>query len=58
MLMKRFGLLKGTTNQRGGGPVERYEIQIRYTNGDQIDGKFTDKLAAIKFLRGYSQVAL
>ena len=50
--------IEGYDDQRGGGPVERYEIQIRYTNGDQIDGKFTDKLAAIKFLRGYSQVAL
>ncbi len=33
--------------------IERYEIQIRYDNGDVIEGKFRDKAAAIDFLRVY-----
>jgi len=35
------------------GPFQRYEIQIRYSNGDSIDGKFVDKLGAIEFLETY-----
>lgn len=34
-------------------PVVSYEIQVRYTNGDRIDGRFFDKTAAVVFLRGY-----
>ena len=29
---------------------ERYEIQIRFTNGNEIIGKFNDKISAIEFL--------
>jgi len=32
---------------------ERYEIQIRFTNGNEITGRFTDKPSAIQFLRMY-----
>jgi len=34
-------------------PVVRYEVQIRYSNGDLIDGEFHDREGAIGFLRGY-----
>lgn len=34
-------------------PVVKYEIQIRYTNGDRIEGQFADKQAAIRFLKSY-----
>jgi hypothetical protein len=34
-------------------PVERIEIRLCYTNGDEILGTFKDKSAAIEFLRGY-----
>lgn len=34
-------------------PIERYEIQIRYNNGNLIEGKFKDKESAIEFLRMY-----
>lgn len=37
-------------------PVDRYEIQVRYNNGDAIDGKFKDKATAIDFLRSYQPV--
>ena len=34
-------------------PVICYEIQIRYNNGDRIDGRFAAKEAAIGFLESY-----
>jgi hypothetical protein len=34
-------------------PILRYEIQVRYSNGDTIEGQFGDKQAAIEFLRSY-----
>lgn len=40
----------------GGGPVERYEILIRYNNGDKIEASFKDKESAIKHLRSYQPV--
>ena len=38
------------------GPVHRYEILIRYNNGDRIEATFKDKEAAIKHLRSYQPV--
>jgi hypothetical protein len=34
-------------------PLERFEIQVRYNNGDRIEATFKDKEAAIAFLRTY-----
>lgn len=34
-------------------PIDRYEIQIRYNNGDQVCGSFGDKEGALAFLRAY-----
>jgi len=34
-------------------PVARYEVEVRYHNGDHIQGQFAGKEAAITFLRGY-----
>jgi hypothetical protein len=34
-------------------PVVRYEVEIRYNNGDDIEGRFGDKQTAIAFLRSY-----
>lgn len=31
----------------------RYEIQVRYNNGNRVDGTFGDKESAVKFLRIY-----
>lgn len=36
-------------------PVDRYEIQIRYTNGDSILACFHDKHEAVRFLRTHQQ---
>lgn len=35
-------------------PVQRYEIQVRFSNGDVIEGRFGDKQGAIAFLAGYN----
>jgi len=34
-------------------PVARYEVQVRYSNGDRVEGQFTDKQGALQFLRNY-----
>ncbi len=33
-------------------PFERYEVGVRYSNGDEIRGQFRDKATAVAFLRG------
>ena len=42
----------------GPKPVARYEVEIRYNNGDRIETQFADKEDAIDFLRGYLPEAL
>jgi len=37
---------------------ERYEIQIRFSNANEITGKFNDKASAIEFLRIYEPATL
>ena len=34
-------------------PIQRYEIRIRYNNGDSVEATFHDKRDAIAFLRTY-----
>lgn len=34
-------------------PLYKYEIEIRYSNGDKISAEFSDKPAAIRFLNQY-----
>lgn len=34
-------------------PIYKYEIQIRYSSGDKITAEFTEKGAALEFLRKY-----
>lgn len=43
-------------NEDGDGrPVDRYEVEIRYNNGDNIKGQFADKEGAIEFLQSYQR---
>jgi hypothetical protein len=37
-------------------PIERFEIQVRYNNGDIVSGSFRDKEGAIEFLKSYQPV--
>jgi hypothetical protein len=34
-------------------PLVRYEVRIRYDNGDKIEGQFLDKATTIEFLQAY-----
>jgi hypothetical protein len=38
-------------------PLKRYEIQVRYNNGNVIEGKFKDKASAVEFLQAYQPLA-
>lgn len=38
---------------RESGPLVRYEIQIRYNNGDKINAEFQEKGTTIDFLKAY-----
>jgi hypothetical protein len=42
--------------ETGQRPIQRYEIRIRYNNGDSIEATFRDKDDAITFLRTYLPV--
>ena len=37
-------------------PIERYDIEVRYNNGNRISGSFSDKAGAIEFLGGFLPV--
>jgi hypothetical protein len=39
-----------------GKPIERFEIQVKYSNGDTIEGNFREKRIAIEFLRAFEPV--
>lgn len=40
-------------DNKGSKPFERFEIDVRYSNGNVITGKFKDRDSAIEFLRAY-----
>ena len=48
--------IQGYVNDGRTKPIERYEIEVRYNNGDSIHGNFKDKEAAIAFLMTYQPV--
>ncbi|MEX2174665.1 MAG: hypothetical protein WD872_09910 [Pirellulaceae bacterium] len=48
--------VEGYEDGGGNKPLERYEIEVRYNNGDSIRGNFRDKAAAIEFLKTYQPV--
>jgi hypothetical protein len=50
--------IQGYGDPCGGEPVERYEILIRYNNGDKIEAFFRDKESAVKYLRTYQPLPL
>jgi hypothetical protein len=52
-LDEAIAFLKRYDDQNGRKPIHRYEIQIRYSNGDSIEGKFAEKEEAIEFLESY-----
>lgn len=48
-----IGFIENYDEDGSGLPVVRYEIQIRYSTGERIEGQFLDKETAIQFLRSY-----
>jgi hypothetical protein len=52
-LNQAIAFIKGYDDQHGRKPIQRYEIQIRYSNGDSIEGRFADKQEAIEFLESF-----
>ncbi len=43
---------------QGDHPVARYEVQIRYSNGDKLDGQFKDKSEAVNFLETFHEAVI
>ncbi len=39
-------------------PFHRFEVEVRYNNGNVIAGKFGEKESAIEFLRGFQPVSM
>jgi hypothetical protein len=52
-LDEAIAFVKGYENSSRSLSFQRYEIQIRYSNGDRIEGRFVDKQGAIQFLESY-----
>ena len=46
--------LESYDDESGGGAIQRYEVLIRYNNGDRIEAMFRDKESAIIHLRSYA----
>lgn len=45
--------LVGYDESGAAGPLVKYEVQIRYNNGDKIDAEFHEKGMAVDFLKAY-----
>jgi hypothetical protein len=48
-----IAFVKSHERPRHDVPIERYEIQIRYDNGNVIEGRFKDQDSAVAFLETY-----
>jgi hypothetical protein len=48
--------IEGYKESVGQHPIQRYEIRVRYNNGDSIEATFRDKADAVTFLRTYKPV--
>jgi hypothetical protein len=52
-LSQAIQFLNRYEESRTADPLVKYEVQIRYDNGDKIDAEFQDKTRAVKFLQAY-----
>lgn len=50
-------LVEGYADDGRAKPVERFDIEVRYNNGNRIAGSFVDKAGAIEFLGGFLPLA-
>jgi len=49
---KVIAFIRMLNESKPDAPFTRYEVGVRYSNGDEIRGQFKDKATAIAFLRG------
>jgi hypothetical protein len=47
-----IAFIEAFDQSRPDAPFTRYEVGVRYSNGDEIRGQFSDKTTAIAFLPG------
>jgi hypothetical protein len=52
-LEQAIAFIQSYSETDGMRPIVKYEVQVRYSNGDKIEGQFADKDSAIQFLRSY-----
>lgn len=52
-LSDAINFIKKYDEEKGNGSISRYEVEIRYSNKDEIRGIFEDKEKAIDFLSNY-----
>jgi hypothetical protein len=48
-----IALVEGYDETAPTGPLVKYEVIIRYDNGDKIEGQFGDRASTIEFLSAY-----
>ncbi len=48
-----INFIQGYADDGRSKPIDRYEIEVRYNNGDSIHGNFKDKNTAVEFLKSY-----
>lgn len=51
-IAKAIAFIEAFDESKPDTPFTRYEVGVRYSNGDEIRGQFRDKATAIAFLRG------
>jgi hypothetical protein len=52
-VVEAIAFIESYRERNASGPVARYEVQLRYDNGDRIDGQFQSKTGAIEFLHTF-----
>lgn len=48
-----IAFIENYSEDDGPKPVAKYEVAVRYSNGDRIEGQFADKESAVQFLLTY-----
>lgn len=52
-IAEAVAFIKSYRDEARAKPIERVEVRLLYTNGEQITGAFNDQASAIEFLRGF-----
>lgn len=49
-----IAFVQGFNETAAVGPFAKYEVQVRYSNGDEVRGQFQDKTGAVAFLKTFT----